>query len=235
MTKTRAAFAVFLLLAAAAPALARPGGVFGPGWGGSRMDDPWGDQRLNSHSRYDRDDREGKVDADTFAAEDAGPALGHGAITVSTLPGTTASATDQAAYEAALIDQLVKAGYDTTVRDPQDGQRVEIRIVRDVLVPEEQKRNPVSGAMSVGTGTYGSSVGMAIALDFTKPRKALISTRLEARILDKATGKPLWEGHATIATREGSDRWNDQAIATRLAAALFDHFPKPTAGKVASR
>lgn len=223
-----------LALLVAAPALARPGGVFGPGWGAPRMGDPWADQRLNSRSNA-RDDRENKVDADTFVADDAGTALGHGPITVGTLPGTTASASDQAAYEAALIDQLVKAGYDTTQPDPQGGQRVEIRIVRDVLVPEEQKRNPVSGSMSVGTGSYGSSVDMAIALDFTKPRKALLSTRLEAKILDKATGKALWEGHAEIATREGSDRWNEQAIATRLAAALFAHFPKSTVSKVASR
>ena len=222
-----------LVLFAATPALARPGG-WGPGWGMSAMD-PWGGSRLGARSSSSRDDREGKVDAASFAADGARDTLGHGAITVSTITGSTNNAGEPASYEAALIDQLVKAGYDTTAQSPASGQRAEIRIVRDTLVPEEQKRKPVSGAMSVGTGTYGSSVGMALALDFSKPRKALLSTRMEVRIIDVATDKPLWEGRAEIATRDGDSRWNEQAIATRLAAALFNRFPAPTTGSVASR
>jgi len=35
----------------------------------------------------------------------------------------------------------------------------------------------------------------------------------------------LWEGRATIATRDGDDKWGDQAIATKLAEALFRRFP----------
>ena len=238
MARRPALFIAALTLVAAAPTLARPGGWGGMGWGGSgwgasRMD-PWGDDRLASRSSG-RDEREGKVDAASFAADDAQKLLGKGAITVSASPGTTSDASEQAAYEAALIDQLVKAGYDTTAPDPKGGQRAEIRIVRDVLVPEEQKRNPVSGAMSVGTGTYGSSVGMAVALDFSKPRKALLSTRVEVRIIDTATDKPLWEGRAEIATRDGDSRWNEQAIATRLAAAMFAQFPAGSERTVASR
>ncbi len=237
-----------LLLAASAAAEARPGGWGGSGWGssgwggsgwgssgwgGSNWGSPrLGDQRVNSG----HDSREGKVDADSFVAADAGETLGHGAITIATLPGSTAGAGDGAAYEAALVDQLVKAGYDTTGADTAAGaQRAEIRIVRDVLVPQERKRKPVSGEMTVGTGTHGSMMGMAVAVDLSKPRKALLSTRLEARIVDQASGKPLWEGRATIATREGDARWDEQAIAVRLAAALFERFPHGTSGRVASR
>jgi hypothetical protein len=63
------------------------------------------------------------------------------------------------------------------------------------------------------------------AVDLTKPLPPLIETRLEARIRDKASGVVLWEGRADIDTREGDDRWNDQAVAARLAEALFDGFP----------
>jgi len=230
------AFAALVLLGAS-PLLARPG-LRGGMWGSPVWDDgfgpgltAWPDHRFSGPAH---DDREGKVDADTFVANDAGDALGHGAVTVTTLPGSTPDAGDQAAYEAALVDQLVKAGYDTTLAKPDGGQRAEIRIVRDVLVPEEQKKKPVSGEMSVGVDSRGgSSVGMAIAIDARKPLKALISTRLEVRIVDKATDKALWEGHAQIATREGDSHWNEQAIAGRLAAALFEHFPKSST--VASR
>ncbi|HNJ48934.1 MAG TPA: DUF4136 domain-containing protein, partial [Novosphingobium sp.] len=57
---------------------------------------------------------------------------------------------------------------------------------------------------------------------------ALISTRLEARVRDRASGKVLWEGRAQIVTRDGDERWGDQQVAARLAQALFDGFPGRT-------
>lgn len=240
MTTRRLAASALLisLLAAAAPGAARPGGWGSPGWGSPRWGSPgWGSPTYGGwgQSRQsDRDDREGRVDSDQFMADGVADQLGHGPVIVAEAAGGTADARDQAAYEAAVVDQLIKAGYDTAKPDPEGGQVVELRIVRDVLVPEEQKRKPVSGEVSVGTGTYGSSVGMAVALDFTKPKKALVSTRMELRLKDRATGKALWEGHAQIATREDDSHWSDQAIATRLAAALFSHFPEG-ATRVASR
>ena len=66
---------------------------------------------------------------------------------------------------------------------------------------------------------------MAVNIDLSKPRSALISTTLEARIRDRASGRVLWEGRADIATRQGDEHWPATAIATRLAAALFDRFP----------
>lgn len=280
---------VALLIAAiagAAPAVAQPGwgGGWGrPGWGSSMRGD-LGGSHLNSRSADSRDSREGRVDAAHFVAADAGDALGHGPITVTTvttapqsaadtrgadqfagdpeesrplepgaqgpsIPGPVArdseaqrldtraadTSGDRAVYEAAVIDQLVKAGYDTTKPDPQGGQIAELKIVRDVLVPQEAKRKPVSGEMTIGASNYGTYTGMAIGVDLSKPKKALVSTRLEARVRDRATGKPLWEGRAEIATREGDSKWTDQAIATRLAQALFDRFPDQAGGKVASR
>lgn len=223
-------------LAAAVPAMAQPGwgrGGFG-GYGGMGRGD-WGSSRLSSRASNTRDDREGKVDAAQFTADDAGVALGHGPVAVTIVQGSTTGASDQPAYEAAVIDQLVKAGYDTIKPDPTSGQIAELRIVRDVLVPKEEKRKPVSGEVTVGAGTYGTFTGMALNVDLSKPRGALLSTRLEARLLDRATGKPLWEGRAEIATRDGDSRWSEQAIATRLAAALFERFPNGPSQKVASR
>jgi hypothetical protein len=216
------------LLSVSVPASAQPG------WGHSRLDG-WRSPRLSSSSSSRDDSREGKVQVEQFAADDAAGKLGHGPISVASAPGTTSDASDTAACEAAVVDQLVKVGYDTVTPDPDGGQIVELRIVRDVLVPEEQKRKPVSGEMTVGASNYGTFTGMAIAVDLTKPHKALLSTRLEARVKDRATGAPLWEGRATIATRDGSDRWTEQAIATRLAAALFEHFRETAGAKVASR
>lgn len=222
-------------LASASPALAQPG--WGrPGWGSSMRGD-WGSSHVQSRSDG-RDSREGQVDAAQFVADDAGDALGHGPIAVVAAPedgGAAQAPGERAYYEAAVVDQLVKAGYDTTTPDPDGGQIAELRIVRETLVPQEAKRKPVSGEAMMGVSNRGTMTGMAIAVDLSKPKKALVSTRLEARLRDRATGKPLWEGRAEIATREGDAKWTDQAIAGRLAAALFAHFPDPSESRAVSR
>ena len=132
-----------------------------------------------------------------------------------------------------MIDRLAKAGYDTAAPATNGGQMAELRITHSMLVPAEQRRSPVSGEMAVGASNHGSMMGLGINIDLSKPRSALISTTLALRIRDRATGRPLWEGRASIATREGSSHWTNQAIAARLAAALFDGFP--TNGGAAGR
>lgn len=237
MPVNRLSTAALLLaaMACAAPAVAQPGwGGWGRSGWGSSMGGNWGGSRL-SRAGSVQDDREGRVDTAHFVADDAGNALGHGPIAVTAAPETSADKDDQAFYEAAVVDQLVKAGYDTTKPDPDGGQVAELRIVRETLVPQETKRKPVSGEMTVGASNRGTFTGMALAVDLSKPKKALVSTRLEARLLDRATGKALWEGRAEIATREGDSKWTQQAIATRLASALFDRFPEQSSDRVASR
>lgn len=180
----------------------------------------------NSHVR---DPREGRVEVSRFVA--AGPAvekLGHGPVTVESESGDGpwVDTSQRNAYEAAIVDALVGAGYDT--RHPGDAQAqiAKLRITRQVLVPAEDKKSPVSGSAAVSVGTRGSAYGLAVNVDMTKPRSALVSTRLDARIVDKTSGQVLWEAYATIATYEGDDKWSDGMIATKLARALFDNFPK---------
>lgn len=235
-----------LLLALSATALSTPAmaqrGWGGPGWGGSG----WGGGSdfgrpgwQGSRARASADDsREGKVQVSRFVAEgDAAQALGHGVATVSSEAPAGADVDrpfdrrGQQTFEAAVVDRLASVGYDTATRADTAGpttsvQAVELRITRDQVRPEEEKRNPVSGEMMVGTSNRGSMMGMAVNVDLTKPKKALVSTRLEARIRDRATNAVLWEGRADMVTRDGDDRWTDTAIAERLAGALFDGFPR---------
>jgi len=176
-----------------------------------------------------KDAREGRVQVDRFVGEgDAASLLGKGSVSITSesadqnwTPGTARSV-----YEAAVESQLIGAGYDTIHSGNAPGQVAELRLSRDVLTAAEEKRSPVSGSAAVSVGTYGSAYGLALNVDMTKPRTALVSTRLEARIIDKATGRVLWEGRAVIATREGDDKWNDTEIAARLSEALFDGFPR---------
>jgi hypothetical protein len=216
MSQARLPLALLILSATAGadPVLAQP-----PGWG--PMDRSYGPAR-----RGGVDEREGKVQVSRFVAEDIDIAtLGRGRIGVGAMPGGTGDVSQSATFEAAIVDQLAKAGYDTMTPERTGGQLAEVSVIRDVVRPEEVKRSPVSGETTVGVSNHGSFMGMAIAVDMTKPAKALISTRLMARIVDRASGKVLWEGRADIVTRDGDSRWSQQAIADRLAAALFEDFP----------
>ncbi len=211
-----------LLLAAtlATPVLAWQGGPWGggPGWGRGSYGSGWDNDRGS-------DSREGKVSVDRFLAPDAKPALNQPHIAVTAAPGGTGDEREGATFEAAVIDQLAKAGYDTINPDPHGGLVSEVHVGRDVVVPEEPRHSPVSGEMEAGVSNHGSGLGLGINVDLSKPRKALIDTRLEARILDRVSGKVLWEGRADIVTREGDSHWTDIAVAGRLAGALFEHFP----------
>ena len=223
---TPALVLIMAMAALAAPAHAQrgwggPGMGGGPGWGHGPYDSGWNRGTASPAT----DPREGRVEVDRFLADGASPLLAHGPIAVTAAPGGTADAREEATFEAAIVDQLAKAGYDTLTPATSGGQITEVTITRDVLTPEEPKRNPVSGEMSMGVSNRGSMMGLAVNVDLTKPKKALLTTRLALTIRDRASGKPLWEGHASIATREEDDHWTGQAIATRLAAALFEHFP----------
>jgi hypothetical protein len=130
--------------------------------------------------------------------------------------------------EAAIIDQLAKAGYDTITKDPNGGQVTEISILHDELVPAEQKHSPISGSVEAGVSNYGSMMGVQLNYDATKPRGA------DRDAADHAHSGPrhrqaLFEGRARIATREGDSRWDDDKVANRLAAAIFAKFPRSAA------
>jgi len=215
-----------LLLAAAALSAAAPAAAQRSDWGypgpAERGFPDRGPQSRQS------DDREGRVTVARFVGKgDAASRLGHGPAFVKVLANDDSmpDASEQAIFEAAVIDRLVGAGYDTLRPEGDDGQMVELRILHAVLTPQEAPHKPVSGEMAVGVSNRGSMVGMAVNVDLTKPRKALLSTRLEARIRDQASGEVLWEGRAEIATRDGDEDWGEDAIAHRLAQVLFSGFP----------
>jgi hypothetical protein len=176
-----------------------------------------------------RDPREGKIEAAAFVANGPNIArLGHGPVVLAPGAGGPRDGFAVGVFESALIDQLARAGYRTDAESQPAAQTVEFVISHDLVAPPEPPHNPVSGAVSVGAGSHGwGGVGVGIGIDLSKPLKALVATRLEARIRDGVTHELLWQGRAQVVTRDGDKHWTDQIIATRLAAALFKGFPKP--------
>lgn len=213
--------AAALALLLAAPAMAR-GGWGDPGWDSG----PWGGATRSSPSRRADDAPEGRVTVSRFvAAGDAARTLGQGTIAATGAPtGSGADSRELAVYEAATLDQLAQLGYRTDVAPASAGQIVELHVSHDEVAPREAHK-PVSGEATVGMSNRGSMMGLAVAVDLSKPKGALVATRLEARIRDSASKAVLWEGRADTVTRAGNEKWSESAIAAHLAAALFDHFP----------
>ncbi len=222
-----------LAITLAAPAMAQPyPGGYGGRWGGP--------QRVGTQAGAEPS---GHIDVETFRAADAGDQLGKGRIVVSDAPPRAPRHHDTdddnaivvtgdteaklPVYQAAVVDQLANKGYDIShIANPS--QMVEVMITSDVVIPEEAPHKPISGEMSVGVSNRGSGYGLALAVDLSKPARAIMATRMDVRIRDKATRKVLWEGYAqgqSRATENGSDGINDGRMATRLAVALFARFP----------
>ncbi|MEY4160261.1 MAG: hypothetical protein RLZZ136_882 [Pseudomonadota bacterium] len=222
MPTPRLILLAFSSLSVASPVLAHPGG-----WGDGAFDR----QPTSMGHSWERDRSpgpvEGKIEVNRFIGDQTDPAtLGSGTLAVSAAPaGNNAEERELRTYESAVADRLAASGYQTATTLEAAAQIAEVRVTHDTVVPEEQPHKPVSGTMSMGVSNRGSMLGLGIAIDMTKPAKALISTRLEARIRDRASGTLLWEGRADVVTREGSAKWDDNTIAARLARALFDGFP----------
>ena len=199
------------------------------GWGRS----DWGQSTWRGSRSNRSSTREGQVEVSRFRIDgDAALALAHGPISVvpfgqdaDKAAGSNVDPRFAATFEAAVEDQLVRSGYDAATTTPQGGQLAEVRVIRSEAEPADTPPKPVSGEMSVGVSNHGTSLGMALQIDGSKPRGALVATRLEARIRDRASGQVLWEGHAETYTRAGDAKWNDQKVADKLAGALFDGFP----------
>lgn len=209
------------LLAAANVSQAQPYG-WGPPGAGPSMPPPG---YLEPYGV--RDPREGKIQVQTFVANSpAVTTLGHGAIVVTPAAGGQILGPEQGAYEAALADQLARAGYQNSSAAGNE-QTIEFSVVHELVQPPEPPHNPVSGGAAVGGGNRGSGFGLGLSIDLSKPLRALVATTLEARILDSGTKELLWQGRAEVLAREGDRHWTDQAIAQRLAAALFKGFPRP--------
>ncbi|SCY29697.1 hypothetical protein SAMN05660666_01333 [Novosphingobium aromaticivorans] len=213
---------VALSLPATAFSQAFPGGPGGWDRGGPMMD-----QRLRNGSGRRTAEPSRKIEVEAFRSADAAALLGKGPITVAAAPGAEAE-WKLPVYEAAVVDQLARLGYDTAVNGADSGQIAQIGVSHVVVVPEEAKKKPVSGAMEVGVSNRGNYTAMALNVDLSKAKKAIVASRLDVRIRDKASNRVLWEGHAETQTREDDDGLNNGEVAARLATALFAKFTDAT-------
>ena len=217
MIRPNAATLALILVAMAAPAFAQ--GLPGGGW-----NERSGDRRQNQSSvQVSR-----AISVTAFRAADAGSLLGKGRLVVA--DRTDGNELDKLpVYQAAVVDELALRGYDNAGQDTtgsaNDGQIAQISVSHRTVVPAEAPRKAISGEASTVMSNRGSGFGLALAIDLTKPKKAIVATRLDVRIRDQATGRVLWEGYADGQAREEDGGLDNGAMAKRLATALFARFP----------
>ncbi|WP_338467125.1 DUF4136 domain-containing protein [Novosphingobium sp. ZN18A2] len=162
----------------------------------------------------------------SFRAADAEGVLGHGGIVASSDPADSGLESRLPVYEHAVMDALGRIGYQVGAEETGRGQVAEITVSHHEVRPPEPPHKPVSGAMSTMFSNRGSGVGLALNIDLSKPKGALVATKLEVRIRDRASGKVLWEGRAETATTEKDGDLDHGKIADRLVTALFKGFPE---------
>lgn len=168
----------------------------------------------------------GRVTVTRFRSADAAATLAHGGIVIGAGDPADSGVNDGLpVYEAAVVNQLARAGYDTQGASTTGGQVAEIALSHAEVRPAEAPHKPVSGAAETYVSNRGSGFGLALNLDFTKPKGPVISTRLDVRIRDRATNAVLWEGHAETAAYEGANGLDNSKTAARLSEALFAGFP----------
>jgi hypothetical protein len=204
--------------------------------GRSGMGDDWRTQdRQPTTSRPN-----GRVTVTRLRSADAATTLGHGGIVIGAGdPANTGLSDGPPIYEAAVASQLARAGYDTQGAAPSvtagpGGQVAEITLSHAEVRPAEVRQKPVSGAAETYVSNRGSGIGLALNLNFSKPKGPVISTRLDVRIRDRATNVVLWEGHAETAAYETAEGLDNSKTAAKLTEALFAGFPN-SATVVATR
>jgi hypothetical protein len=208
--------------------MAQPGHWGRPGWGD---ESDWG-----RASPRRAPSLEGRIEVARFRVE--GTSLEpSGPIAVGPMADEAGLADPRinATFQAAVESKLLASGFAASPSGASQGPIAEVRVIRSEAAPAEEKRKPLSGEMSMGVSNHGTMLGLGLRYDATKPKRALLSTRLETRIKDRASGAVLWEGRAEIVTREGDDRWDDQAIADKLAKVLFEGFPGRTGEQTLKR
>ena len=174
----------------------------------------------------------GSIEVSRLRAVAGTGALGHGSIVIGAGdPADSGASSDLPIYEAAVVGQLARAGYDTQTTSATGGQIAEVSLSQSEVRPAEPRHKPVSGGAETYISNRGSGFGLSLNINLSKPKGPVISTRLDVRIRDRATNAVLWEGHAETTTRataaNGAGGGIDNSkTAARLSEALFAGFPQ---------
>lgn len=154
------------------------------------------------------------------------PGVARMPIRVTAAAGIDPAGLEVRSYESAVAGELARLGFAVAAADvPADAGSA----VAEVKISREQDgaggTAPVRVGFNGASGSYGSGVGMGIAIPLGRAGAPPVTTTLVVRIRDRADGKALWEGRAAFTAAAASPLAQTQLAAPKLAAALFAGFP----------
>jgi len=124
----------------------------------------------------------------------------------------------------AVSAALARTGFTVNERGTGELEAV-VGIERQIYLPGEQRRSPVSVGVGGSTGSYGSGLGLGIGINLSGKPKSVVSTRLHVQLRRSVDGVAIWEGRAETQAREGAPAAQPGLAAGKLADALFRDFP----------
>jgi hypothetical protein len=147
----------------------------------------------------------------------------HGAIAVVPAPGNDAGSLEFQSYAAAVARELAGVGY------PQGtgGNLVATLDVQRQFHGAVGPGNTVSvGAAGASGGGYSSGgVGIGVGINLNGAPKDQVETWVAVSIRDRTSGQALWEGRARYVVGSRTPEGQNEAVAAKMAHALFQGFP----------
>lgn len=165
----------------------------------------------------------GPVEVTRFHAVDISP-LGQGTIRVAPAEGQTETL-EWRGYAGAVARELTRVGYHELLPGETNSRQIAILKLERQRYQPTRDGSPVSVGAGGSTGSYGSGVGVGVAIDLSGPPPEQVETRMEVTIVDAASGKHLWEGRARFTVRADSPLAQTSLGSAKMAEALFRGFP----------
>lgn len=148
-----------------------------------------------------------------------------GSLAIGPAPGTNGQGLEFAAYANAVSAELQRIGY-VPVQGVDQSLYVAVIGYRQRTEEGPPRSSPVSIGIGGGTGGWRSGVGGGVSFGVGGGRGGVVLvTQLNVELKRRSDQTVVWEGHSVGAVPVGAPAAQADAIAARLAQAMFRDFP----------
>lgn len=166
----------------------------------------------------------GPVEVTRFHAPEA-QATARGLIRIEAAPGQDGQSIEFRSYAGAVARELTRLGYTEAIPGSAAPAQVAVLAIDRRAFQPQRARGPVSVGAGGTAGSYGSGVGLGLAIDLSGPPPEQVVTEMRVAIRDAASGRAFWEGRASFTVRSASPLAQTSLGAAKMAEALFKDFP----------
>lgn len=154
-----------------------------------------------------------------------------GSVSIAAGEGLSTESLEFRTYAMAVSRELVRLGFAESAGTGST-RIAEVSFTRGTL-SKRLAEPPVS--VGVGGGTGGVGIGIGIPIGSSNRTRETVITRLSVRLLNRADGKPVWEGRAETSAPATAPAAQPGLAADKLAKALFADFPGQSGATITVR